>query len=381
MQLIGIVCEYNPFHMGHKRQMDAIRASTQGDCGIVCLMSGYFVQRGHPAVFPPLARAEAAILSGADLVLELPVNASLSSAEGFAAGSVAILGSFCHKLCFGTETMDAPMLMRTAEALLSPEYRDALREALKTGCSFPAAREAALSKLGTLPVTSLPNDILGVEYCKAILAQNSSMQPLPIHREGDYHASEPAQDNPSATALRNRILAGEPWLSYVPEAARAPLANAPAHLLSAGERAILGRLRTMTDEEFAALPYGSEGLWRKLMHESRRQPNLEAILTQTKSKRYTRSRLDRMVMCAFLGLDQAALTTPATYARVLAFNDRGRSILNTARNHTTLCNAGQRMDSPWQQIEDRCGDLYGLFCRHETEAPGAAARQRVIYCR
>ena len=145
MKITGIICEYNPFHAGHKKQLDAVRAVNGIDSGIVCLMSGNFVQRGMPAIFHKMYRAKAAIACGADLVLELPVTAALSSAEGFAGQGVAILSGFCDDLCFGTESADRSQLFSTAKALLSEEFSSALRKQLETGVSFPAARQAAVA--------------------------------------------------------------------------------------------------------------------------------------------------------------------------------------------------------------------------------------------
>ena len=142
LQITGIICEYNPLHLGHQKQLHLIRANDP-DGAIVCLMSGNFVQRGHPAVFDKMTRAKAALLCGADLVLELPLNGALSSAEGFAQTGVRILGSFCDALCFGAETADKAALMGLAKVLLSPQFRLALRTELETGCSFPAARQRA----------------------------------------------------------------------------------------------------------------------------------------------------------------------------------------------------------------------------------------------
>ena len=133
----------------------------------------------------------------------------------------------------------------------------------------------------------------------------------------------------------------------------------------------------MTDAEFEALPYGSEGLWRKLMHECRRQNALEEILTAVKSKRYTRSRLDRMVMCACLGLTKEDLSSPAPYCRVLGFTKRGQQVLHLAKGRTPIYNVGQRIDSPQWDIEQRCYDLYGLFAE-EIEPAGMEPRRRVI---
>ena len=184
MKITGIICEYNPLHLGHKKQLDTVRAADP-DGGIVCLMSGNFVQRGMPAVFDKMLRAKAAVQCGADLVLELPVTVSLSSAEGFAAGGVSILSKFCSHLCFGAETADGEALTELAAALLSPHFPAALREELDKGYSFPKARQNALESMGyNSAVLSSPNNILAVEYCKAILDQNSKLIPMPIFRQG-----------------------------------------------------------------------------------------------------------------------------------------------------------------------------------------------------
>ena len=379
MDIIGIICEYNPLHLGHKKQLDLLRSQFP-EGGIVCLMSGNFVQRGQPAIFHKTIRAQAAIRCGADLVLELPITAALSSAEGFAAEGVRILGSFCHKLCFGAENADSEKLMAVAEALLKPEFSTHLSAALETGVSFPAARQLALEAMGVdASILRLPNNILAVEYCKAILAQNSKMTPLPILREGDYHDESADKENPSATAVRNLMVSNQSWSDFIPEEAQECFTDAEVHTLAAGERAMLAKLRTMGDADFEALPYGSEGLWRKLMHAARKEATLEEILTAVKSKRYTRTRLDRMVMCAFLGLTRKDLQVPAPYARVLAFNDKGREILKTARQFGDFPNIGQKTGHPYEEIEHRVGSLYGLFAENSIGLPDDAENCRVFY--
>lgn len=380
MKTVGIICEYNPLHLGHKKQMDEIRRIYGNDTGIVCLMSGNFVQRGVPAILDKSDRAKAALRCGADLVLELPHIYALSSAEGFASGGVRILSGFCDALCFGAETPDPEVLLQTAKALLSEEFPPLLRAQLELGMSFPAARQTALAQMGLESnLLELPNNILATEYCKAILTQQSPMVPLPIHRGGSYHEKTADPDNPSATALRNLMEHGGSWRSFVPEVVRGIFAYAPLHTLQAGERAVLARLRTMTDEEFEALPYGSEGLWRKFMHACRSEADLEAIAAATKSKRYTRTRIDRMILCAFLGLSLEDFLCPPPYTRVLAFNDRGRGILKQARKSGTFLNAGEVDLSPYGQKERQLGDLYGLFCVQGPEAPGREIQRRIIY--
>ncbi len=381
MKTIGIICEYNPLHNGHKKQLNHIRAIYGADCGIVCLMSGNYVQRGHPAIIDKQARAKAAILSGADLVLELPVTASLSSAEGFAAEGVRILSSICDSLCFGAEIAQSNLLMHTAEYLLSTQFSQQLRVELEKGVSFPAARQAALESAGMDgSLLSSPNNILAVEYCKAILSQNSSMNIMPICRQGDYHDLVANMENPSATAVRSLMLEGKPWQPYIPHEALAAFENATHHTLAAGERAILARLRCMTESDFEALPFGSEGLWRKLMYAINQYANLEEIITAVKSKRYTRTRIDRMILCAYLGITQEQLTQQAPYIRVLALNSKGGRILKSARENGEFINIGQPSAHPYQALETKWGGLYGMFAIGNPDTANAESCYRVFCC-
>ena len=377
---VGIICEYNPLHLGHKKQIDLIRQRFGPETVIICAMSGNFVQRGMPAIIDKSYRAQAAVLSGADLVLELPVTVALSSAEGFAAGGVAILGKFCDYLCFGAETPKESTLMDTARALLSEEFPPLLKQALETGKSFPAARQAALAQMGLdADILAQPNNILAVEYCKAILSQGCSMKPFAIHREGSYHAEIADGENPSATAVRNLMLIAHNWKSCVPKITRNVFENAPLHTITAGERAILAKLRTMTEAEFETLPYGSEGLWRKFMHACRKEASLEAIIAATKSKRYTRTRIDRMVMCAFLGITRETLRTEIPYVRVLAFREAGRQILSQYKKEVCFVNAGENPGHPFWEEEKRWGSLYGLFAVDNPETPIPEENRRVFY--
>lgn len=379
MEATGIICEYNPLHLGHKKQLDAVR-NAYPDGGIVCLMSGNYVQRGLPAIIDKSLRAKAAVACGADLVLELPITASLSSAEGFAREGVRILGGFCKRLCFGAESADKDSLLSTARVLLRPDFPEALHQELDKGLSFPAARQAALQAMGLQNDTlTNPNDILATEYCKAILSLELSMEPVVIPREGGYHDAAADPNNPSATAVRALMQAGGNWQDYTPVVAREAFAGAALHSLSFGEQAILYRLQTMTDEEYQALPYGSEGLWRKLMQNARTLSTLEEILTATKSKRYTRTRLDRMVMCAFLGITAADIESPAPYVRALALNDKGRVLLNAARKSGEFPNAGEFVDHSYRELEYRASRLYSLFAADPSTPPQQEAHRRITY--
>lgn len=367
METVGIVCEYNPLHLGHQKQFSIIRRELGEDTAIVCIMSGNFVQRGHPAIFHKSLRAKAAILAGADLVLEMPVTTALSSAEGFASGCVELLGGFCDRLCFGAEDAEVKTLSALAEGLLCPAFSETLRQYLDAGLSFPAARQKALAQMG-LPGELLekPNNILAVEYCKAILRQELAMKPMPIFRGGDYHDGAVDEENPSATAIRALICDNGPWQNYVPVDC---FHDAAVHTLQSGEKAILAKLRTMTEADFSTVPFGSEGLWRKLMHAVRENNTLEQIAQAVKSKRYTRTRIDRMILCAFLGITEADISAPVPYARVLAMNEKGRKVLKSAKNTGFYPNIGEKTGTEYEALEQRCESLYGLFATEGIEPP------------
>ena len=373
MAAVGIVCEYNPFHPGHEKQLRMARELLGGNTPVVCLMSGNFVQRGAPALFDKTVRARAAVECGASLVLELPVTCALSSAEGFARGAVEIfdrLGTV-DTLCFGSETGDAAALVRAAEAMTAPAFTQALRLALTDGLSYPAARQRALEEtLGDGALLTSPNDILAAEYCKALFERRSRIRPLAVRREGGYHDETPDAENPSATAVRASLLRGESWRQLVPEAAAAVYDGAARYTLASGERAVLARLRGMPEAEWAQLPFGSEGLWSKLRRAVQTEHSVEDILCTAKSKRYPRTRLQRMLMCGYLGITQADLARPRTYVRVLAFDERGRALLRRMRQSAAICviNAGERpADAAYYALECRCAALYGLFAESDTE--------------
>lgn len=342
-------------------------------------MSGNYVQRGMPAIFDKSLRAQAAVRCGADLVLELPITTGLSSAEGFASGGVDLLSRCCDTISFGTESLSRDEMLQTAQLLLSEAFPTLLREAMDTGISFPAARQKALQQLGSSILLSEPNDILGVEYCKAILAHQFSLDILPIPRPGSYHAQDLDPDAPSATAIRKGILENASWQEGIPDCARDVFENAPIHHIAYGERAILARLRTMTDSSFESLPYGSEGLWRKLMHASRQCADLDSTIQAVKSKRYTRTRIDRMILCALLGISQEMLEAAPPYVRALAFNERGRGILQQQKHSGYFINAGQKTEDPYWAFEQQCGALYGIFAKDNPEAPDLEKKRRVFF--
>lgn len=377
MKTAGIICEYDPFHLGHLRQFELLRQAIGEDTAIICAMSGNFVQRGMPAMWDKYTRANAAVACSADLVLELPITKVLQSAEGFAQGGVELLTQLgcVDVLCFGAECGDGNALMALAKRLDSDVCKLELRRHLSEGASYAVARQlAADDKDGIL---SSPNNILGVEYCRAILHYKSNLTPLAVQRGGDYHAQAADSQAPSATAVRS-LYPTENWSDFVPSAAANMLSDAPYYTLSNGERAMLARLRAMSDCEWEHCAHGSEGLWSKAMKACRSKSSIEEIIQAIKSKRYPRTRIQRLLMCAYLGISHSSLQSPLHYTRLLAASERGRKLLRDIKNNSTLpiINPGEKpMHQEYYRLETQASDLFTLFssapvspCRLEQEA-------------
>ena len=382
MRTVGVICEYNPFHRGHLTQFRQIRTLFGEDAAIICLMSGNFVQRGECAVFDKLVRASAAVDCGASLVLELPVTGALRSAEGFARCGVEILDALgVEALAFGSESGETEDFLRLAAAMDTPEYDAALRAALASGQSYPAAREAAAKSLHLLgELLKTPNNILGLEYCKAALGRR--IRPAALHRAGDYHAPTPDAEAPSASSLR-AVLEGNGDVSpFVPEAAARRYADAERHFPQYGERAMLARLRGMTPEDWARTAHGSEGLWSLAMRAAQCCGTLQELEGMVKSRRYPMTRVRRLLLCAALGLTEDGLNLEIPYVRALAMDGAGRRVLREMRDLETLpiINAGQTPeDKDYFKLELRAAGLYGLFGEGPVCAAAEQLRRERIY--
>ncbi len=381
MKSIGIICEYNPFHLGHARQFRLIREQFEEKTALVCVMSGNYVQRGMPAMWEKTIRAAAALACGADLVLELPITGVLQSAEGFARTGVEILnklGSISH-ISFGAECGNAASLMALARDMDSPRFAEKLRAGLDRGLPYAAARQQALED--DTDLLRSPNNILGLEYCRALLQTSSPIQPLAIRRTGDYHAVSPDAAEPSATAVRTLFPHGN-WQDFIPPEAVPVFSEASRYDLLWGERAVLARLRALSDEEWQQCAHGSEGLWSKAMGAARTAGSVEAILEATKSRRYPRTRLQRLLLCAYLGISDAELKQPIPYVRVLGATSPGRELLRQAKrtDQIPLVNPGETPpDSAYYRMECRAADLYTLFCQpDQTPACGTEHKNRIL---
>ena len=347
MAAAGIIAEYNPLHLGHCCQLRRLRALLGEETPVICAMSGNFVQRGDFALLPKHARAEAAVRSGADLVLEIPLSWACAPAERFAQGGVEVLlgTGLVTDLVFGSESADAGAIRSATEALLGPDFPEALRRELAGPHSFAAARQRALAGLigeEGAEVLSRPNDILAVEYAKALSREGSEVHLVPILRQGAGHDQD-GGDYPSAGSIRRMIQEGrraEALAAMAPamrELYEAEEARGRAPVFAAGaERAILAQLRRMGEADFLALDAGGEGLGNRLAAAAREAASLEELLDRAKTKRYAYSRLRRLALWAYLGLRPETLPARVPYLRPLAMNQRGRALLAEARRRRAL---------------------------------------------
>ena len=311
MDFTGIIAEYDPLHNGHAAQLAAVRAAG-AQCIAVCMSSGA-VQRGGVPILPESVRVRAALDAGADLVVALPAPYACATAEQFAAAGVHLLAALgCDTLAFGAETPDAAALLDTARLLDGEELNARIRQNLATGMTYAAARAAAADALrpGMGELLRTPNNILGIEYCKAILAQGAALTPLALPRLGAAHGGGAGEHGGTlmASASYLRSLPRPDWEPFVPAEAAALYGKADAEGLlldnAKFETAVLALLRMQNPENFAQLRGVSEGLENRLAAAVREADSLEDLYTRLKTKRYPHARLRRLVL-------DAALQTPA----------------------------------------------------------------------
>lgn len=344
MKTSAIICEYNPFHNGHKFQIDTARSITNCDA-VIALMSGNFVQRGDFALFPKEIRAKAALSGGADLILENPTFCVLRSAEGYASAAVCTLTSLgcVDSLVFGAECDDIKLLTSIANILVSEDksFCDILSCELSKGASYPAARGIAVGKIlgsDAEEILKQPNNILAVEYIKAIIKQNSSLSPVVIQRKGAGHNSSEVSENiASASFIRDEFTQNKSSsLSFVPDYAAELYSKSSFFKVSSADNAIIASLNLKSALEIASAPDISEGLENKIKKEAALQNSLEALTDSVKSKRYAYSRIRRAILCSYLGITVEDAAQAPQYIKILDFNETGRAVLNTAKKSCTL---------------------------------------------
>ena len=331
MRTAGIIAEFNPFHNGHKYLIE--KAKENADAAVV-VMSGSFVQRGGIAVTDKWTRAKHAVSGGADLVIELPVTFSMNTAQKFAQGAVDILNAagIVDVLFFGSECGDTEKITQAAELILNepPEVSKKLQSLLQSGLSYPAARAAAYSE--HTAVLSSPNDILGVEYVRAIMKINSKIRPYAIRRTGVEHDSvKTAKNIASASKIRGLIQSGSDFGEFIPT-----YGDFNVYYPQAINTAAVFLLRTTSAQYLKTINDVTEGIENRFLKAAAEYDNLEDICMAVKSKRYPLSRIRRIAYSALLGLTNELCALPPSYIRVLAMNGTGKQLLREMKKRSSL---------------------------------------------
>ena len=372
LKAAGIICEYNPFHNGHEAHIAETKRALGDGCAIVCAMSGNFVQRGEPAIFNKHTRAEAAVRCGADLVLEIPTPYVLTSSQGYAEAGVSILTSLgaCEYISFGSESGRIDELSKVAEALSAEKTGMQIKTMLGKGIAYAQAVQMTLDVIMGERAVLLksPNNLLGIEYIRAINKTGSHIKPITFKRTGGAHDGDSGY---SASAIRRLLRGGEfaggfgseyggecgngfgGGFGNIQETVSEKTLNAihntmPEHSImlckreiSEGrgpvsieslEQAIMSRLRNIND--FSQFPGASEGFGNRFARYAATEPSVAMILNKAKTKRYAMSRIRRMLICACLGITAADTAKPPSYLRVLAANDIGIKLLGELRGNT-----------------------------------------------
>lgn len=331
----GIICEFNPFHKGHKYLIDTVK---QDNDAVVCVMSGNIVQRGEFAVYDKFTRARTALENGADLIIDLPCAYSAMSAEGFAKYAVQILEAtgIVDEIAFGAECDDVELLKKTACEI--EEKKDEITLEMKKGISYPAARRNVLKS----DILDYPNNILAVEYIR-----HTALDCRAVKRIGKGHDTD--DENYSASAIRSTLDKRE------------------ICTMKSCERAVLAKLRTMTAEDFLQIDDVNEGLENRIIEAVKTAENLEMLYDAIKTKRYTHSRIRRIILKSYLSITKD-FSVDVPYIRIIGFNEKGRELLSQMKKKAalpiiskysdikSLDEKGQRLF----ELECRCTDLYNL---------------------
>ena len=347
--ILGIVSEYNPFHNGHLMHLQKSKELTHTDFTIA-VMSGNFVQRGDTSIVDKWTKAEMALKSGVDLVIELPTLYAISSAENFADGAIKILNSLgiVDYVSFGSEIGEITPLDDVASVLYKEpkEFSSLITRQLRSGLSYPKARELAIqmyfgSSQKYTDVLENPNNILGIEYLKSLKRLKSPITPITLKRKySDYNSNDIKSGIASATAIRTMLQKGKNIHYVVPYETYELLEEKKKYgqiipSLSIFSKEIIYTLRKMTLSEIAALPDVSEGLENKIKSAANTSNNLEELILKIKSKRYTQSRIQRILLYALLNISEKDITISKKqmpYIRVLGFNKNGKKIISAIAN-------------------------------------------------
>ena len=382
MRSVGIIAEYNPFHNGHQYHLQRSLKETGAEVNIA-VISGNFTQRGEPALLDKWTRAEIAVRNGINLVVEMPVLFACNNAGYFARGGVEILENLgCDFISFGSESGNIALLQeisRETEAHRS-ELEGAVKQGVKKGLTYPKARyEAVTALLGeeASEVLSAPNNLLALEYLRFM----KSAQPIAVKRQGSgYHELTANGDKASATGIRKLLAGGEDISRFVSGITREILTEDSAGFTDEDKLFPLLREKILlsSNEELNRIFGAEEGLGNKMKANVRYWKNMDELIEDLKSKRYTRTRITRLLAMALLGVKREDVKNARNYIRVLAFDEKGSQYLKEIKKSEScklpiLTNINKEAEL-YPEIKETlekdilAGDLYNLVCGHDLYA-------------
>lgn len=361
MSRAGVICEFNPFHNGHKFLFEKIKRKYANE--IVCIMSGNFVQRGDIAIADKYARTKSALQNGADIVVELPTPYALSSARIFAENGVRLAAAMnCDTLCFGAES-DLKELTELSDLLNDTAVNEKIQAYMKDGMYYPKALSLAVGENYT-EIISQPNNILALEYIRACKAYD--IEPIAIERKGVNHDEEAACDSyASASLIRRMILNNEDYSRYTPMAVENPCTSDKI------ESVILYRLKTIEADELREIADVSEGLENRIINAAKRYNSITEILEAVKTKRYTMARLRRIFFATMLNITAETQNTPVPYLRILGLKNSKESLLSNAKLPPII-----KTKANYDKLDNSSKEIFNVDIR-ATEAMNIASGQRI----
>lgn len=379
----AVIAEFNPFHNGHAYLLEF--AGRDSD-SVIAVMSGNFVQRGDIAVYPKHLRALMALKNGADMVISLPAGWSMSGAENFAFGGVSLIKNtkIVDRIVFGAETDSAALLKNTAEIFNSDSINKPIKRYLSSGITFAAARQKAVSEISEecAEILSTPNNILAIEYLSAMNKLHFNAEILPVKRVGAQHDSFSVTGNfSSASNIRKMIINGEDYTFFVPQNIVGLMKENEYSDTSLIDASLMFKLRSLSLDDIKKLPDISEGIENRIFEAIKSAESLDDLCEKIKTKRYTYSRIKRIILSACFGIDASYIKKEPPYIQVLGVNNTGKELLSEIVKKADIpvlvsakdINALEGYAKTVFETEAVADDLYGLAFRTYKKSGSAYA--------
>ncbi len=355
MEVIGIICEYNPFHNGHLYHIKKIK-EMYSDSLIILVLNGYFLERGEISILSKEAKTKIALAHGVDIILELPVIYGTQSADTFASISLKILNNFhVNKIIFGSESNEIEKIKEIASKQLDEEYNKLVKEYLDNGLNYPTALAKALN----IDFEFLPNDLLGISYTKAIIQNNYNIEPITIKRTSAYHDTSSNDHIVSASNIREKIKNNEDISKYIPINIKDFINNTNYENYFK-----LLKYKINTDNYLNEYLDVDEGIEYRLLEYIKKPKNIDEFINNIKTKRYTYNKLNRMfihILLSFLKTDNIDIE----YIKILGFNSNGKKYLNSIKENLEI-STNINKDSIQYKYELKASIIYDLINNTNT---------------